>query len=190
VHIGVVDVYNRGLTLRNRPIDQRDAGFADNNRRQGDPSAAERELPPNDRRDDDERIDRDQQISDDVYGKNEPDKAQSQGEGYGSFPKGKGSQQKAVPNAISQSELDDLRPRVSTLITDSDKEQLMKKALEGRSIYSDQVRQMLSWFAFESSRLEFAKWTYSKVIDKADYWKLEDEFEFSASKKEFRSAID
>jgi hypothetical protein len=48
---------------------------------------------------------------------------------------------------------------------------------------------MLSWFSFESTRLEFAKWAYDGTIDRQNYWKLEDEFSFSSSKTELSQHI-
>jgi hypothetical protein len=85
--------------------------------------------------------------------------------------------------------MEDLRSRVAARITDSDKEKLMKTALDGRTVTTDQVRDMLGWLSFDDTKLDFAKWAYSSVSDRQNYWKLEDAFSFSATKDEFNKSI-
>ena len=92
-------------------------------------------------------------------------------------------------NVLNNKDLNDLKTRVDDRITDTDKLKLMKSVLEQRTYYSVQVRTMLNWLAFESSRLDFAKWSYNRVLDKQEYWKLEDMFTFSSSKDEFNEHI-
>lgn len=187
VHIGMVDVFNRGLSLRTRPIDDRNGGYSDQSRRPGYQEQNDRIDTREYRFDNNPSTDKEQRTADEVYSDQYVLK-DNKSEGYGSFPKGRSNKSSPLPNAISQHDLDELQSKASSLITDSDKEQLMKRALDGRSIYTDQVRQMLNWLAFETSRLEFAKWVFPKVIDLANYWKLDDVFEFNSSKEEFRKA--
>ena len=92
-------------------------------------------------------------------------------------------------NQLLNDDLKDLQARVEERISDSEKLKLMKSVLEGRTYYSVQVRTMLDWLAFEGSRLDFAKWSYDRIIDKKDYWKLEDVFTFIASKHEYNKYI-
>lgn len=91
--------------------------------------------------------------------------------------------------AITDRDMSDLKTRVDDRITDTDKLKLMQSVLESRNYNTDQVRLMLPWLSFESSRLDFAKWAYSNVIDKKNYWKLDSEFTFSSSKDEFNEYI-
>lgn len=95
----------------------------------------------------------------------------------------------ANSNVLNNEDLKELEARVEERITDTDKLKLMKSVLEQRTYYSVQVRTMLNWLAFESSRVDFAKWSYERVLDKQDYWKLEDAFTFSSSKDEFNEHI-
>ncbi len=90
---------------------------------------------------------------------------------------------------LNNEDLNDLKARVDDRITDTEKLKLMKSVLEQRTYYSVQVRTMMGWLAFEDSRLDFAKWSYDRVLDKQDYWKLEDVFTFSSSKDEFNQYI-
>lgn len=92
-------------------------------------------------------------------------------------------------NVFSTQDIDDLKVRVDDRITDTDKLALMKSVLSDRRYYSNQVRTMMDWLSFESSRVDFAKWSYDRALDKKDYWKLEDVFSFSSSKDEFNKHI-
>lgn len=92
-------------------------------------------------------------------------------------------------NILNNQDLNDLKARVEDRITDTEKLKLMKSVLEQRRYYSVQVRTMMEWLAFESSKLDFAKWSYDRALDKQDYWKLEDVFTFSSSKDEFNQYI-
>jgi hypothetical protein len=180
VNIGFVDVYNRGLRLRTRDMDERDVAGGESNRGAGN-QGSRNDTPDNNDYSDNHG-------DDDLYNDQGRDN-QNKVEGYGSFPKGRKSMAKRTPSAIAQDNLDDLRQRVSSLITDSDKEQLLKGTLKDQGIYTDQVRMMLTWLSFESTRLDFAKWALPLVIDRENYRKLEDSFEFKASKEEFREAV-
>ena len=111
--------------------------------------------------------------------------------GFGSFPKGRPgvTQSTRELQVLSPSDMNDLQTRVEKLKTDTDKESLMKTVLEKRGVNTTQVRAMLSWFTFESTRLDFAKWAYSHTSDRQNYWKLTDVFEYSSSKDELNKMI-
>ncbi|MCX7728498.1 MAG: DUF4476 domain-containing protein [Bacteroidia bacterium] len=44
-------------------------------------------------------------------------------------------------------------------------------------------------FSFEETRLEFAKYAYSKVIDKENYYQVNDAFQFENSIEELNNSI-
>lgn len=92
-------------------------------------------------------------------------------------------------NLLTRQDMADLKKNVEGTATDIDRVKLLKSVLEKKNYYSNQVREMLGWLAFESSKLEVAKWAYDRVLDKQDYWKLEDVFSFSSSKDEFNKYI-
>ncbi|MBS1615687.1 MAG: DUF4476 domain-containing protein [Bacteroidetes bacterium] len=112
-------------------------------------------------------------------------------EGYGSYPRGRegyNSNDYYTPR-FSDRDMEDLRSRVASCMMDEDKEKLMEQVLSDRMVSTTQVRQMLGWLTFESTKLEFAKWAYTRASDRRDYWKLEDAFTFESSKDEFNQAI-
>jgi hypothetical protein len=90
---------------------------------------------------------------------------------------------------MSQRDMDDLRARVASRITDTDKLKMLKSGLAGRDFTTEQVRVMLSWLSFDSSKLDFAGWAYDNVLDRTNFWRLEDVFSFGSSKDEFNSII-
>ncbi|MBL7718299.1 MAG: DUF4476 domain-containing protein [Flavipsychrobacter sp.] len=92
-------------------------------------------------------------------------------------------------NVLRNQDVTDLNLRVKDRITDGDKVKLMQQVLTSRSYYTDQLRTMMGWLSFESSKLDFAKWAYDNALDKENYWKLEDLFSFSSSKDELTSYV-
>lgn len=99
------------------------------------------------------------------------------------------SEREKMDNILNNSDLNDLKARVESRITDTEKMDLMKSVLSTRKYYTVQVRTMCNWLTFESTKLDFAKWAFKGVLDKNDYWKLEDIFTFSSSKDEFNKYI-
>jgi len=96
----------------------------------------------------------------------------------------------AVPdNALNAGNIDELKAKVNAKITDGEKLKLLEESLKSRSYYTDQVGIIMTWVNFESTRLDFAKWAYSHVIDKKNYMSLEKQFTFKSSKEEFESFI-
>ena len=89
----------------------------------------------------------------------------------------------------SAKDLNDLKTRADGRITDTEKLKLLKSVLSDYTYSSAQVRTITGWLAFEDSKLNFAKWSYDKITDKQDYWKLEDIFTYSTSKDEFNKFI-
>jgi hypothetical protein len=64
---------------------------------------------------------------------------------------------------------------------------IIKQAFSSRMITSAQVLDLMQLFSFESSRLELAKWAYSKTIDKENYFLVNQGFTFSSSIRELES---
>jgi len=86
---------------------------------------------------------------------------------------------------LSEEDMITLKGSAEDRITDTDKLKLLQSALDKKIVTSNQVRTILGYLNFESSKLEFAKWAYTRVSDKGDYWKLDSEFTFSSTKEEF-----
>lgn len=187
VNIGTVDVYNRGLRLRTRPLDDRDYADSRNDDRSGIGAGSNS-------RDEHQYDDRHDNGGDEVYdngrgGNSSSTSSGSDRDGYGSFPHGRSNTANNSNNILRAGDMDNLRSRVAARITDSDKESLMKNVLQSQNASTAQIREMLGWLSFDGTRLDFAKWAYSHVSDPRNYWKLEDAFSFDSSKEEFSKSL-
>lgn len=89
----------------------------------------------------------------------------------------------------TQQDMSDLKKRADDRMMDGEKQKLMQSVLQDRRYTTEQMRTMLNWLSFESTKVEVAKWGYDNVSDKQNYWKLESEFTFSSSKDEFNNYI-
>lgn len=92
-------------------------------------------------------------------------------------------------NGLKRKDLQDLQALVADRITDTEKLKLMKSTLASKHYGTQDVRIMMDWLNFEASRLDFAKWSYDKVTDPHEYWKIEGDFTYSSSKDNFNNYI-
>ena len=92
------------------------------------------------------------------------------------FPMNEVDFQSAITSVSNQS-FDD-----SKLIT-------AKQVANYNCLTTDQVKQLLTLFSFESNKLAFAKYVYGHTIDIANYFKINDVFSFSSSLKELNDYI-
>ncbi|MBS1683354.1 MAG: DUF4476 domain-containing protein [Bacteroidetes bacterium] len=59
-----------------------------------------------------------------------------------------------------------------------------KSIISNNCMYADQIRSICRLFTFEASKLDFAKFAYKYCYDKNNYFKINDVFEFDASRDE------
>jgi hypothetical protein len=62
--------------------------------------------------------------------------------------------------------------------------EVVQHAIRDHKFTTSQIAQLLSFFTFESSRLEIAKSAYLKTIDRKRYYELFNSFTFDSSKRE------
>lgn len=91
--------------------------------------------------------------------------------------------------AITRRDMEALEQKVKARITDTDKLRIIKTALTSRSYTTEQVRKIIKWLNFDSSKIDFAKWAYDGVSDRKNYWKLDDAFSFSSTKDELNDFL-
>lgn len=58
---------------------------------------------------------------------------------------------------------------------------IAKQVLGSNCMLSSQVREIMTLFDFEKTKLDFAKFAYGKTFDPGNYFKLNDAFEFESS---------
>lgn len=190
-YYGIVDVYNHGLRLSKRPVDDR---YAYNNDGRGNSDYREErreDYPDRDNPDYNGNRGGNRNGADDEVYNDRNSNAPAGSDGFGSFPRGRNGGPATAPvgNSFSSQDMSDLQSRVAARITDSDKKGLMQTSIEGRTVSTEQVRRMMGWLSFDDTKLELAKWAYDYTADKQNYWKLEDAFSFSATKEAFNKSI-
>jgi hypothetical protein len=57
-----------------------------------------------------------------------------------------------------------------------------KQVFDDEILSTNQVINVVKVFSFDDSKLDFAKWAYSRTLDKKNYYKVEDQFSFSSTK--------
>jgi hypothetical protein len=64
---------------------------------------------------------------------------------------------------------------------ESTKFEIAKSGIERNYFKTEQVRELLQLFTFESNKLDLAKYAYSRTLDRNRYFKLYDVFTFESS---------
>ena len=87
---------------------------------------------------------------------------------------------------------DDFRQLVNTVIAakfEVKKLDTLRTAIGASKVSTDQVRQLMGLFSFESNKLDVAKMLYDHTVDKASYASLSGQFNFSAQQEAFKKFI-
>jgi hypothetical protein len=79
---------------------------------------------------------------------------------------------------------------VSSKNFESSKLTVAKQVITNNCLTTSQIKEIVKLFDFESTRLEFAKFAYSYVYDKGNYFQLNDAFDFESSIDELNNYID
>ncbi len=66
---------------------------------------------------------------------------------------------------------------------------IARDAIAHRGITSEQVYRIMMLFSFEATKLEFAKWAYTRTVDKPNYFMVHRAFSFESSKRELSRYI-
>lgn len=91
---------------------------------------------------------------------------------------------------VSDDDLARIKEQMESTTFDTEKPKIMKAALTGKRCFrTDQIRELLDLFTFDSDKLPLAKFAYSYVKDRANYSELTEAFDFDNSKDELRAYI-
>ena len=66
-----------------------------------------------------------------------------------------------------------LKKKVADKKADTEKMNILKDGLKNERYTTDQVAQIMDWFSFESTKVDFAKWAYPNTVDKENFSTLE-----------------
>lgn len=81
-------------------------------------------------------------------------------------------------------DFDAFRQSVSNATFDNTRKSVAMAGIAGNSLSIEQIRDILTLFTFESTRLEVAKYAYDFTPDKNRYYELTDAFTFDSNKNE------
>jgi hypothetical protein len=93
------------------------------------------------------------------------------------------------PMPVSESEFNQMKESIRAKSFEETKLTISKQILKDNCVTSAQVRDLLGLFDFENTKLEFAKYAYSKTYDTGNYYKVNDAFEFESSVDELNKYI-
>lgn len=75
----------------------------------------------------------------------------------------------------------DFKKLIGDRTFESTKLDMTKSVIDNNYFATDQVREILSWFVFESNKLELAKYAFKNTVDRNNYFKLYDIFVFESN---------
>jgi hypothetical protein len=90
---------------------------------------------------------------------------------------------------MSAENFKDLKSDINNKTFESTNITIVKTAIDKNMFSSEQVKEILSYFTFEDSKLEVAKYAYQKVCDKNNFFKVYSAFYFDSSIEELKNYI-
>lgn len=93
------------------------------------------------------------------------------------------------PNPMSSSSFETAKSSIQSKSFENTKFEVAKQIIGQNCMTSAQVLQICKLFGFEQTKLDFAKFAYSRTYDKANYFKVNDAFGFESSITELQEYI-
>jgi hypothetical protein len=93
------------------------------------------------------------------------------------------------PVPMSRSDFDSFKSSVTSKSFEESKMTLAKQVLNTNCLTSAQVREVMSLFTFEDTKLDFAKYAYGHTYDLGNYYKVNDAFQFESSIEDLNNYI-
>ena len=94
-----------------------------------------------------------------------------------------------MPTCMSQMEFMQMKGSIESKSFESSKLQIAKQVLAQNYFSSAQVADLMSVFDFETSKVDFAKSAYGRVIDKQNYYLVNNAFSFESSIQDLNQYI-
>ena len=91
--------------------------------------------------------------------------------------------------AISNNEFDRVLWAINKESFETNKMRSATQTINANYFTTEQLKQLLRLFNFESNKLQLAKLGYDKVVDQSNYYSLSDLFSFNSSKDELARCI-
>lgn len=91
---------------------------------------------------------------------------------------------------VNDTEFEKIKRSINSKSFEDSKLTLAKQICNSKCLKSSQVRDIMKLFSYETTRLEFAKYAYQKVIDKDNYYLVNDAFQYESSIDELNESIE
>lgn len=85
---------------------------------------------------------------------------------------------------LTDAKLNEIKKKVAAKPTDTQKMTILKDGVKDEKVTTNQVGDMMDWFIFESSKVEFAKLVYASTVDKEYFFDLATKFAYKASQED------
>jgi hypothetical protein len=93
------------------------------------------------------------------------------------------------PYPMSQQDFSGVKASIMSKSFESTKIEIAKQVLGQRCMTSAQVKELISIFDFEATRLDFAKFAYGRTFDIGNYYMVNDAFDFESSISDLNNYI-
>ncbi len=90
---------------------------------------------------------------------------------------------------MKKDDFDDLKKSIGNRNFESSNIEVVKTAIDNNYFTSEQVKDLMRFFTFDDSKLEVAKYSYKKVCDQNNFFKVYDAFDFESSITELKNYI-
>lgn len=90
---------------------------------------------------------------------------------------------------MKKDDFSDLKGSINNRNFESYNSSIVKTAIDNNFFSSEQVRELMNYFTFEDTKLEIAKYSYKKVCDTKNFFKVYDAFDFESSINELKNYI-
>lgn len=103
---------------------------------------------------------------------------------YGGYGNGNYGWYPPVPQGMLQADFDALKAVIASKSFESTKLLVAAQALQSNKVTARQVKELMSLMSFESTKLDLAKLAYSSVVDRNNYYLVNEAFSFAGSSTE------
>ena len=90
---------------------------------------------------------------------------------------------------MKKDDFKDLKKSVNNRSFESSNSAIIKTAIDENYFTAEQIRELLGFFTFEDTKLEIAKYSYKKICDTKNFFKVYDAFDFESSITELKNYI-
>ena len=90
---------------------------------------------------------------------------------------------------IKKDDFKELKSTINNRNFESYNTTIVKTAIDGNFFTAEQIVELLRYFTFEDSKLDIAKYSYKKVCDTKNFFKVYDSFDFESSVTELKNYI-